>query len=169
MNLYKPEKIKQGKKKPAISLLTFYLTLLLIILIYTTNCRVKTTPSRVWGLRGKIIDLAESLVGSSYRYGGTDIDGFDCSGLIYYIYDCYGIKIPRTAKKQRKAGRKTDFNMARPGDIMIFKIKGNWHSGMLLDRQYFVHAPTKNSVIRKEYLSKYWLSRLKRVVTLIKD
>jgi hypothetical protein len=158
----------RGKKSSGRSFIIGVAALFLLIPFFY-HCSLKTTPSKVWGLRGKIVDLAESLMGTSYKYGGTDIDGFDCSGLIFYIYDCFGIKLPRTAKKQRKAGRRTSFAMARPADILIFKINGNWHSGILVDQEYFVHAPTRNSRIRKEYLSKFWLSRLKRVITIIKD
>ena len=77
-----------------------YIVILLIITLLTSCCLVRKEPGKVWDLRGKIVLLAKSLAGLPYKYGGHEIDGFDCSGLIYYVYDSFGIKLPRTAKKQ---------------------------------------------------------------------
>lgn len=52
-----------------------------------------------------IIDLARQFVGTRYQWGGsTPSTGFDCSGLIQYVYKQNGIKLPRTVKDLEKAG-----------------------------------------------------------------
>jgi cell wall-associated NlpC family hydrolase len=108
------------------------------------------------------------LVGLQYRFGGEDIDGFDCSGLVSYVYDCYGYKIPRTAKRQSKLKKKIKLRRAKPGDIVIFKIKRNrWHTGLYIGDNEFIHAPNRKAKVRKERLNKYWRKRLKHAVSML--
>ena len=132
-------------------------------------CRIRKEPDKVWDLRGKITTLTENLIGLPYRFGGYELDGFDCSGLVYYVYDCFGIKLPRTAKKQAKLKRKISLNRAKPGDILAFKLKGGWHTAIYFGGEWFIHAPNKRGAIRKEKLDSFWKKRLKKVIRIIKD
>ncbi len=130
----------------------------------------KPIEDKVWNIRGKMVTLAESLVGLNYRYGGEDLDGFDCSGLVFYIYDCYGVKIPRTAKKMLKLKPKVSLKKAKPGDILIFKLKRRrWHTGFFVGDNMFIHAPNRRAKLRREPLNKYWRKRLKAVVHIIDE
>ena len=133
------------------------------------SCTVQAEPGAVWNLREKIVGLSKSLSGLPYHYGGTDIDGFDCSGFVQYVYDCYGIRIPRTAKKQGRMKNRIRFKEARPGDILIFKIKGGWHSGLLLSRRRFVHAPKRGDRIRQQEFDLFWKRHFKWAVRVIDD
>lgn len=115
------------------------------------------------------MNITLSLIGVPYRYGGYDLDGFDCSGLVYYVYDCFGINIPRTAKKQAKLKSKVKLKKARPGDILVFKVKRRWHTGIYVGKNLFVHAPTKRGRVRKENLNSYWKGRFKSAISLIDE
>jgi len=79
---------------------------ILILAVSFQFCNFNSEPEKVWGLRSKIVKLAESLKGIRYRYGGSEIYGFDCSGFVKYVYGSFGIDIPRTAKKQGKIKHK---------------------------------------------------------------
>lgn len=114
--------------------------------------------------------LAESLKGIPYHYGGMDIDGFDCSGFVHYIFDSFGVKIPRTAKKQGKIKEKIKFRNAKTGDILVFRIKRNqWHSGIFVNKKYFIHSPNGRGVVRREKYLKYWKKRLKYTISILDD
>ncbi len=132
-------------------------------------CVVQWEPGNVGNLRGKIVALTQSLAGLPYQYGGSDIEGFDCSGFVHYVYDCFGIQLPRTAKKQGKMKRQVRFSGARPGDIVVFKIKRSWHTGIFLSSRFFAHAPKRGERIRNEEFNSYWKKHFKWAVRVIDD
>ena len=146
------------------------IVIVFLILMFTFSCTVRTKPDKVWNLRDKVVTLSKSLTGLPYKYGGDDIDGFDCSGFVYYVYGSFGLEVPRTAKKQGKLKKKVKFKKAKPGDILVFKLKRRrWHSGILIDKKSFIHAPNKNDAVKKEYLNSYWRSRLRTVISMIDE
>lgn len=72
-------------------------------------------------LREDVIETALDQVGEDYAYGGADPwDGFDCSGLVHYSYAEAGIKLPRSTREQRQAGRHVNFSEARPADLLFY-------------------------------------------------
>jgi hypothetical protein len=143
--------------------------ILLIFVLLISYCLVRKEPEKVWNLRGKIVLLAKSLAGLPYRYGGHEIDGFDCSGFVYYVYDSFGIKLPRTAKKQAMLKEKIKLKRAQPADILVFKIKRRWHTAIYTGGNSFIHAPNKRNRVRKESLEKFWKKRLKYVIKIIEE
>jgi cell wall-associated NlpC family hydrolase len=131
------------------------------------SCRVWTEPGKSPSLRYQITDLARHLCGIPYRLGGDDIDGFDCSGLVSYIYGCYGIRLPRGAREQAKLKRKVSIENAKPGDILIFRIRHERHSAIYLGMEHFIHAPKGNAVVREEELNRYWRGNLRSAINVI--
>ncbi len=142
-----------------------------IIIFSISACHITTSPDKIYNIRSKIITLAKSLKGIKYVYGGTDIYGFDCSGFVHYVFDSFGVKVPRTAKKQSNAGKKIRLYKAESGDIIVFKLKRrSWHSGIINKKNkkyYFIHAPNKRGVIREEELNGYWLKKTKYIVRVL--
>ena len=128
------------------------------------SCRVRVEPERRSDLRAKVVALARSLVGLPYRYGGADIDGFDCSGLVHYVYSCFGIELPRSAQEQARLrrGRKS-LAQAKAGDILLFKFGRRWHAALYVGEGRFVHAPNERSPVREERWSATWGERLKAI------
>jgi len=142
--------------------------LLLAGFVLVAGCRI--TPPRPEpppGLRAKIVTLTRALVGLRYRYGGGDIDGFDCSGLVHYVFHSFGLELPRTARAQGKMKGRVSAREARPGDILVFRFRSGWHSAVLIDKNRFVHAPGRGRKIGAEVLSRYWKRRLKAVINVI--
>lgn len=92
---------------------------------------------------GAIADVAMGMVGTRYRYGGADpIEGFDCSGLVYYAYGQAGYRVPRTSQELFRAVRKIAVGQADPGDLMFFQDQTKLsHVGIYVGDRLFVHAP----------------------------
>lgn len=92
---------------------------------------------------GAIADVAMGMVGTRYRYGGTDpVEGFDCSGLVFYAYTQAGYRVPRTSQELFRAARKISVGDADPGDLMFFQDQTKLsHVGIYLGEGLFVHAP----------------------------
>jgi cell wall-associated NlpC family hydrolase len=69
----------------------------------------------------KIIALAHKFVGAKYQFGGSSpTQGFDCSGLVQYVYGKNGIALPRSSKELYNAGKPVRFSELAPGDL-VFK------------------------------------------------
>jgi len=91
----------------------------------------------------RIAALAETLVGSPYRYGGADPAGFDCSGLVFFVHRQLGISVPRTAAEQSLLATPVDPAHLEPGDVVFFRDSGRevTHVGLYTGEHRFVHAP----------------------------
>jgi len=97
-----------------------------------------------------------------YRNGGSDPSGFDCSGLVQWVFAQNGRALPREVREQILVGREVDTDEVRAGDLLFFDTssRGASHVGIALDRETFVHAPSSNGVVRVErYTSSYWSRR----------
>ena len=109
-----------------------------------------------------ISSTALSFRGTPYRLGGADPSGFDCSGLVQYVFEQHGVALPRDAKRQFEVGADVDPASLEPGDLVFFTTvaPGASHVGIVIGGDQFVHAPNSNGVVRVEHLSsQYWSSR----------
>ena len=105
---------------------------------------------------------ALELRGVPYRNGGSDPNGFDCSGLVQWVFAQNGRALPREVREQFRVGREIDADDVRAGDLLFFDTGSRpaSHVGIALDRETFVHAPSTNGVVRVErYTSDYWSRR----------
>ena len=91
-----------------------------------------------------IAEYAKTFVGYKYVYGGSSPStGFDCSGLVQYVYKHFGYSISRTATTQSKDGVAVSKENLQLGDIVVFKdtsLKDIGHVGIYIGNNQFVHA-----------------------------
>ncbi|MEW5981300.1 MAG: C40 family peptidase [Acidobacteriota bacterium] len=110
-----------------------------------------------------VASTALDLVGVPYRPGGSDPTvGFDCSGLVAYVFARLGYSVPRVVEQQFDVGRRIKADQIRPGDLLFFETSGRGptHVAIALDRESFVHAPKEGGAVRIERLSSsYWSRR----------
>ena len=110
-----------------------------------------------------VVMSAIGLVDTPYRYGGNTPDsGFDCSGLIGYVYrNSAGIQLPRSTREMislraPNIGREA----LQSGDLVFFATNGGSqvsHAGIYVGEGRFVHAPSSGGTVRLDNLgSAYW-------------
>jgi cell wall-associated NlpC family hydrolase len=121
--------------------------------------------------RQSIVRLAYQELGTRYKYGGSSPrEGFDCSGLMTYVYkNGAGIKIPRTAAAQRNRSRTVNYAKLQPGDMLFFKTsaKGN-HVGIYIGNRQFIHAPNRRSKVKITTMDiSYWHSKFVKFGTFL--
>ena len=101
--------------------------------------------------------------GVPYRSGGSNPTGFDCSGLVQFVFAQHGIAMPRDVRRQYQVGYEINTEEVRPGDLLFFKTAsdGASHVAIAIDGMRFVHAPNSRGVVRVDRLSTpYWSTRL---------
>ncbi|VTU18264.1 putative endopeptidase Spr precursor [Variovorax sp. PBS-H4] len=102
---------------------------------------------------------AMGLVGTPYRYGGNTVDGgFDCSGLIGFVYrQSAGLATPRTVARLADFGEPVAFDALRTGDLVLFGGGRPTHAGIYVGENRFVHAPSTGGEVRLDRLDgPYW-------------
>ncbi len=104
------------------------------------------------GLRA--VQIANHLTGVPYRWGGASPRaGFDCSGLVQYVYAKVGIRLPHYAAGQYGHGRRISRGSLRAGDLVFFS--GLGHVGIYAGSGKFIHAPRRGTTVRWSRLSSH--------------
>ena len=113
-----------------------------------------------------IVNLALSFRGVPYVYGGNTPSGFDCSGLVQYVYkNAVGISLPRVTTQQENMGSEVSLNSLQIGDILFWGSKGNsYHNAIYIGNNQFVHAPTTGDVVKVTNMAYYYPSFARRIV-----
>lgn len=108
-----------------------------------------------------VLMRALGLVGTPYRYGGnTPESGFDCSGLVTYVFrDVLDLRLPRTSRELAAVqGPRIAPERLAAGDLVFFGSSGNVsHVGIYVGEGRFVHAPSSGGTVRLDHLDgSYW-------------
>ncbi|WP_045736747.1 C40 family peptidase [Xanthomonas sp. MUS 060] len=112
-----------------------------------------------------VLKRAMALLGTPYRWGGEDTEGFDCSGLIGYVFrTALGIELPRVSREmahEANAELIKDRDALAPGDLVFFGRKGRVdHVGLYVGEGRFLHAPSRGKDVRVDTLSSgYWSAK----------
>ena len=94
--------------------LTIFSLVIISSFFFYTN-EVKAT-----GNRDDIVRTAKNYLGVPYVTGGTTPSGFDCSGLVQYVFKLNGYNLPRVTTQQENAGIIIPVSEAKPGDLYFF-------------------------------------------------
>jgi len=110
-------------------------------------------------LGDQIAATARSFIGGPYLWGGTTPSGFDCSGLVQYVYGHFGIDLPRSSYDQFGGGQPVTRQALQPGDLVFFSTyaDGASHVGIYVGNNQFVNAQSSTTgVTLRSLQTAYW-------------
>jgi len=111
----------------------------------------------------ELILSAMGFLGVPYKRGGSNENGFDCSGFVRSMYEqTVGLVLPRRAKEQAAVTDKIDKQELQPGDLVFFNtLKQTFsHVGIYIGNNQFIHSPRQGGEVRVEDMRQaYWEKR----------
>ncbi|SDK24515.1 Cell wall-associated hydrolase, NlpC family [Cryobacterium psychrotolerans] len=105
-----------------------------------------------------VYNVAAQYQGVPYVYGGSTPAGFDCSGLVMYVYAQFGVSLPHSSAGQAAAGTRVATSSARPGDLVVMP----GHIGFYAGNGNILHAPYSGTRVRVQpiWTSNYYIVRI---------
>jgi cell wall-associated NlpC family hydrolase len=156
-----------------------------LLLVACQHQAVRTTtaravPHRTWQTQAPenpaaanaVLMRALGLVGTPYRYGGnTPEGGFDCSGLVNYVFrDMLDLRLPRTSRELAAwQGTRIPLEHLVAADLVFFGRQGDVsHVGIYVGEGRFVHAPNTGGTVRLDRLDgPYWRDHYSGAVRIL--
>jgi len=112
-----------------------------------------TLPSDISDKIKALIEEAEKYLNIPYVWGGESPEGFDCSGLMQYVFNSQGIDIPRISEDQQRVATTITMFEIKPGDLVFNKVSDSTHVGMYIGNDMYIQASHTGDVIKISRLS----------------
>lgn len=128
------------------------------------NNTPKYTPSRGASAisSNSIVAYASNFLGTPYQWGGNGPKTFDCSGFTRYVFNHFGVTIPRVSQDQQNFGTPIARGDLQPGDLVFFGYPAH-HVGIYVGNNAYIHAPRTGDVIKISPLTRSDYSGARRV------
>jgi len=113
------------------------------------------------GIAARAVELARSRIGAPYVSGAAGPDGFDCSGLVFWVYSQLGLQVPRSTQQQLAWVAPVEMAQLQPGDLVFFAntsgSSGISHVGIYVGGGGVVMAVNNGDIVREVALAEpYW-------------
>jgi cell wall-associated NlpC family hydrolase len=96
-----------------------------------------------------VVRAAMRWLGVPYVWGGASPSGFDCSGLVTYVYAQFGAKLPHGATMQARLGDPVPLDRLQPADLVFFGSPSFYnHVGIYVGGGLFIEAPHTGDVVK---------------------
>lgn len=106
----------------------------------------------------QLLVQAKKYIGVDYRYGGKSTAGFDCSGFVGYVYQQFGVSLPRSSSSMYGVGKAVSKANLEVGDLVFFNTSGGGisHVGIYIGSGKFIHSETGTGVTIDSINDKYY-------------
>jgi peptidoglycan DL-endopeptidase CwlO len=108
------------------------------------------------------LKIATRYLGVPYVWGGESPGGFDCSGLVQYVFAQVGINLPRVAADQQNVGAAVSRDALQPGDLVFFGNPAH-HVGIYAGNGAMINAPYTGAVVRYDSIDRSAYAGARRV------
>ena len=114
----------------------------------------------------QIANVARQYVGYPYSWGGSSPStGFDCSGLVQYVYNKCGIELPRISQQQSTRGYAVSMSSLQPGDLLFWGSTGSaYHVAIYLGNNQYIHAPQPGQTVTIQNINAWYPDFAIRVI-----
>jgi len=119
-------------------------------------------PSSSGSVGNDAVDMAARFQGVPYVWGGESPQGFDCSGLVQYVYGKLGVALPRVAADQARSGVPVTKDQLQPGDLVFFGTPVD-HVGIYAGNGKMVVAPHRGDVVKVQDVNFDAVTAMRRV------
>ncbi len=85
-----------------------------------------------------VVEMIRRFHGAPYVWGGRSPKGFDCSGLVQFVYALHGVALPRDSDQQFEHG--VGVEARRAGDLLFFGGDRIGHVAVATDADAYLHA-----------------------------
>jgi hypothetical protein len=122
--------------------------------------------------RQHIVDYAREQIGCKYKVAGRKKNGFDCSGLVLFVFREFEIPMATSANEQAKLGKMLDMKKANVGDLIFFGSGSHIsHVGIITSNKNkvltVIHSSSSKGVIEENILaSDYWIRKIRKITSL---
>jgi cell wall-associated NlpC family hydrolase len=105
---------------------------------------------------GGVVGIAMQYLGTPYVWGGASPGGFDCSGLVVYVFSQVGVSLPHSTYALWNVGVPVSYDQLQAGDLVFFS--GLGHMGIYVGNGMFIHSPHTGDVVKISAMSGWYSS-----------
>jgi cell wall-associated NlpC family hydrolase len=151
-----------------------------LLIAATAFAQTPGTLKPINPLTDSVVNFAKKFLGTNYKYAcASPNSGFDCSGFTWYVFNHYGINVPRSSSDYKTFGKEIPIEQARKGDVIVFRgthpnDKSAGHVGIVISNPgeplMFIHSSSSDNhrgVVITDYKNSAYPKRFIKIARVI--